>query len=126
MPHILIVEDENSIRALLRIALEGAGYDVSDAATAETAVALYEARPADLVITDIFMPEADAMAKMLELVLRNPELKVIAVSGAASEDTAVGVAKLLGARRIIQKPFCIHELLEEVRIQVMAIPLLQP
>ena len=114
---MLIIDDERLVLSMLRLK---AGYDLPEAATAETTVALYEARPADLVITDIFMPEADAMAKMLELVIRNPELKVIAVSGAASEDTAVGVTKLPGARRIIQKPFCIHELLEAVRIQVAA------
>jgi two-component system response regulator (stage 0 sporulation protein F) len=118
MPRILIVDDEDSVRALLRIALEEAGYDVSEAATAETAVALYEARPADLVITDIFMPEADAMAKILDLVHRNPTMKVIAVSGAASEDTAVGIAKLLGARQVLQKPFMIKDLLDVVQSQL--------
>ena len=87
-------------------------YEVVEAATAEAAVALYEKRPADLLITDIFLPETDGPAKMLELVHRHPAMKVIAVSGAASQDTAVGIAKLLGARQVLQKPFIIQDLLD--------------
>jgi two-component system response regulator (stage 0 sporulation protein F) len=122
MMRILIVDDEDSVRTLLRVVLEQGGYEVVVAATADTAVALYEKCPADLVITDIFLPDADAPAKMLELVRRHPDIKVIAVSGAASQDATLAIAKLMGARRIIQKPFSIHELLEEVRAQLAASP----
>ncbi len=120
MARILIIDDEDSVRILLRIVLEQSGYEVVVAATADTAVALYEKCPADLVITDIFLPDADAPAKRLELVGRHPGMKVIALSGAASQDIALRMAKLLGACRIIQKPFCIHELREEVRSQMAA------
>jgi two-component system response regulator (stage 0 sporulation protein F) len=122
MARILILDDEASVRALLRIVLENSGYEVVEAATADTAVALYEKRPADLVITDIFLPESDGPAKILALAFRHPEMRVIAVSGAASHDTALGIAKLLGARRIMQKPFCIREFLEEVRFQIAGSP----
>jgi CheY-like chemotaxis protein len=70
MKCILVIDDEKPIRVLLRAVLEEAGYKVMEAATADEAVASYEACPADLVITDIFLPEADAPAKILELALR--------------------------------------------------------
>jgi hypothetical protein len=46
-------------------------------------------------------------------------MKMIAVSGAASEDTAVGVAKLLGARQVLQKPFIIQDLLDVMQSQLV-------
>ena len=118
MQRILVIDDEEPIRALLRAVLEEAGYEVMEAATAEEAVASYEAHPADLVITDIFLPEADVPAKILELALRHPAMKVIAVSGAASQEPALSLAKLMGARQVLQKPFIINDLLDVVRFEL--------
>lgn len=118
MKRILVIDDEKPIRVLLRTVLEEAGYEVVEAATADEAVASYEARPTDLVITDIFLPEADASAKILELVFRYPSMKVIAVSGAASQEPARRIAKLLGARKMLQKPFMIQGLLDAVQSQL--------
>ena len=118
MPRILILDDEASVRSLLRVVLGDIGYDVSESATADGAITLQDEHPADLLITDIFLPEADAQAKMLELVFRNPSMKVIAMSGAANQDIAISIAKLLGARTILQKPFGIQELLEVVCLQI--------
>lgn len=122
MKRILVIDDEKSIRVLLRTVLEEAGYEVMEAATADEAVSSYEARPADLVITDIFLPEADAPGKILELVFRHPTMKVIAVSGAASQEPARSIAKLLGARRVLQKPFMIQGLLDVVQSQLAGQP----
>lgn len=122
MKRILVIDDEKPIRVLLRAVLEEAGYEVVEAATADEAVASYEARPADLVITDIFLPEADAPGKILELVFRHPTMKVIAVSGAASQEPARSIAKLLGARKILQKPFMIQGLLDVVQSQLAGQP----
>ena len=118
MKRILVIDDEKPIRVLLRTVLEEAGYEVMEAATADEAVSSYEARPADLVITDIFLPEAEAPRKILELVFRHPTMKVIAVSGAASQEPARSIAKLLGARKILQKPFMIQGLLDAVQSQL--------
>jgi DNA-binding NtrC family response regulator len=122
MKRILVIDDEKPIRVLLRTVLEEAGYEVMEAATADEAVSSYEARPADLVITDIFLPEADAPGKILELVFRHPTMKVIAVSGAASQEPARSIAKLLGARKILQKPFMIQGLLDVVQSQLAGQP----
>ena len=118
MKRILVIDDEKPIRGLLRAVLEEAGYEVVEAATADEAVSLYEARPADLVITDIFLPEADAPGKILALVLRHPTMKVIAVSGAAGQEPARSIAKQLGAKQVLQKPFMINGLLDAVHSQL--------
>jgi DNA-binding NtrC family response regulator len=117
---ILVIDDEEPVRTLIRIALEEGGYEVVEAATADTAVALYDECPADLVITDLFLPEPDAHANILQLTCRHPGVTLIAMSGAASQETAIAVAKLLGARQILQKPFSIKGLLEMVHSQLMA------
>lgn len=118
MKRILVIDDEKPIRILLRAVLEEAGYEVAEAATADEAVSSYEAHPADLVIIDIFLSEADAPGKILELVFRHPTMKVIAVSGAASQEPARSIAKLLGARQVLQKPFMIKGLLDVVQSQL--------
>ncbi len=53
MATILIIDDEEGIRALLRTTLEAAGYEVMEAANGRQGLALYRLRPTDLIITDI-------------------------------------------------------------------------
>ena len=67
MATILIIDDEEAIRLLLRIALEAAGHEVMGAANGRIGLALYRHRPADLVITDIVMPEMNGLDMLLEL-----------------------------------------------------------
>ncbi|HEV8327439.1 MAG TPA: response regulator [Nitrospiraceae bacterium] len=67
MATILVIDDLEPIRALLRIALEGAGHGVLEASNGCLVLALYRARSADLVITDIVMPEMDGLEMMLDL-----------------------------------------------------------
>ena len=65
MATILIIDDEAPIRALLRTALEAAGHEVVGAANGRIGLALYRHRPADLVITDIVMPELNGLDRLL-------------------------------------------------------------
>ena len=67
MATILVIDDQEPIRALLRLALEGAGHDVLEASNGRLGLALYRASEADLIITDIVMPEMDGLELMLEL-----------------------------------------------------------
>jgi DNA-binding NarL/FixJ family response regulator len=64
----------------------------------------YRDRPADLVITDIVMPELNGLDMLLELTREFLHAKVIVVSGAGEEKNLLDVAKLLGARQTFQKP----------------------
>jgi len=119
MATILIIDDEELVRVLLRSALEAAGYEVTEAANGRQGLELYRHRPTDLVITDIIMPELDGLHMLLELMRQFLDAKVIAISGAAvGEKTVLDVAKLLGARQTFQKPFSMPDLLGAVRYEL--------
>ena len=118
MATILIIDDEETIRALLRTTLEAAGHEVMGATNGRIGLALYRQRPADLVITDILMPEMNGLDLLLELTREFLHAKVIAISGAGGEEKYLDVAKLLGARRTFQKPFSLPQLLDAVRYEL--------
>ena len=115
---ILIIDDEESLRALLRTTLEGAGHEVTEAPNGRIGLALYRFRPTDLVITDILMPEMNGLDMLLELTREFLHAKVIAISGAGEEQNVLDVAKLLGARRTFRKPFSLPRLLDAVRYEL--------
>ena len=118
MATILVIEDEEPIRALLRIALEGAGHEVVEASNGCRGLALYRARAADLIITDLVMPEMDRLEMMLELTRNFLNVKVIALSAGLEGEAPLHVAKLLGARQTIQKPFDMETVLSAVRYEL--------
>ena len=118
MATILIIDDEEGIRALLRFTLEAAGHEVVEAANGREGLALYCRRPTDLVITDIAMPELNGLDMMLELTRQFLHAKVIAITGGGGETNVLDVAKLLGARRTFQKPLSMPQLLEAVRYEL--------
>ena len=118
MATILIIDDEEIIRVLLRSALEEAGHEVTEAANGRQGLELYRHRPMDLVITDIIMPEMNGLDMLLELTSEFLHAKVIAISGAGEEKNVLDVAKLLGARQTFQKPFSVPDLLGAVRYEL--------
>jgi len=115
MPKILLVDDEEAIRRLLRMILERDGYDVEEAVNGHQALALYEEQPVDMVITDIAMPEMNGFDLIEVLTRRFVDSKVIAMSGLAEN---LSIAKLLGACEAIQKPVNIDHLLRMVRAEL--------
>jgi two-component system response regulator (stage 0 sporulation protein F) len=118
MASILIIDDEEIIRALLRSVLEGAGYEVTEAANGRIGLDLYRQNPRDLVITDILMPELNGLDMLLELTREFLRAKVIAISGAGEGKNVLDVAKLLGARQTFHKPFSVSKLLGAVRYEL--------
>jgi len=118
MATILIIDDEESVRALLRFALESTGYGVTEAANGHQGLELYRHRSTDLIITDIAMPELNELDMILELTRQFLHAKVIAISGAGGEQNVLDVAKLLGARQTFQKPLSIPQLLGAVRYEL--------
>ena len=115
---ILIIEDEEPTRVLLRTVLEAAGHEVREASNGRIGLALYRDRPPDLVITDIRMPEMSGLDMILELTREFLNAKVIAISGEQGEEHVLGVAKLLGARQTLHKPFSVEQLLNAVRYEI--------
>jgi len=117
MPHILIVDDEEQIREVLRTVLERVGYTVDEAENGLVAIEFCQSNAVDLVVTDIIMPEKGGIDTIMDLRRDFPEVKIIAISGGGMcgdvsyLDMAIGV----GADKAIGKPFVLDEFLESVR-----------
>ena len=118
MAAILVIDDQEPIRSLLRVALEDAGHEVRDASNGRRGLALYRERAADVIITDLVMPEMTGLELLLELTRNFLNVKVIAMSGALEGEGELNVAKLLGARQTFQKPFEMEKLLSAVRYEL--------
>ena len=116
MADILIIDDEPGVLGVLRKILEGVGHVVTEALDGEEALRLYEGHPADQVITDIFMPGMDGIELLIHLRKTFPDARVLAMSGGGilSRDQALSDASLLGADKILQKPFSKEEVLAAV------------
>ena len=112
---ILVIDEQESVRMVLRRALEDAGHQVAEAANGRQGLELFRATPADLVITDLAMPEMGGRELILELTRAFLDVKVIAMSGV---DPELQAAKLLGARHIFQKPFDLQALLSAVQYEL--------
>ncbi len=117
MARILIIDDDVHILAMLRMMLERENYDVMDAINGKEGLKRHRKAPADLIITDIFMPEKDGIETIRELRRDFPGVSIIAMSGGGKNDlgTYLGVAKALGALYTFAKPFENEELLNAVR-----------
>ena len=101
MATILVIDDQAPVRTLLRTVLEQAGHEVTEAPNGRLGLAAYRASPADLVITDILMPEMNGLDLILELTRAFLNVKVIAISGAPDNQNALDAAKLLGVRHTL-------------------------
>jgi DNA-binding response OmpR family regulator len=117
MARILVIDDEPEIRTILRQILEGAGYEVVDASNGWEGLRRYSEKPADLVITDLVMPEKEGIETIMELKRNFPGVKIIAISGGGhvGPDKYLSLAGGLGALRTFAKPFNIKELLTAVQ-----------
>jgi len=112
---ILIIDDDPHTRMLLGLMLEG--YDIAEAENGEKGLRAHRENPADLVITDIIMPDKEGIETIRELKQDWPELKIIAVSagGYAEPKDYLELATLVGADDTIRKPVEPDELIGAVR-----------
>lgn len=115
--HILIIDDDETMRLLLREILEKEGYEVSDAPNGAVGIIAHEKNPADLIITDMFMPEKEGISTIMDLNLNSPQTKIIAISGGGRDPNVdfLELARNLGAQHTLKKPFDKEELLGAVR-----------
>lgn len=81
MPRILVIDDDEPIRIALRKMLESEGHEVVEASDGARGLRLFDEQPADLVIADILMPEKEGFEVIRELLVKKPDVKIIAMSG---------------------------------------------
>ena len=114
---ILIVDDNRDIRDFMQIALEAAGYGVLTATEGAQALAMQLEHPADLLITDIFMPGREGISTIAAFKAEFPATRIIAMSagGGAGKLDFLSAAALIGADATLRKPFTADQLLETVR-----------
>jgi DNA-binding NtrC family response regulator len=117
MARVLVIDDEVQVVKLIREVLEGAGHEVVEARNGREGMKLYEAKPTDLVITDLVMPEQEGLETITALRRQFPAVKIIAISGAQQklDLDLLYVAEKLGAIRTLEKPFDIHRLADLVK-----------
>jgi CheY-like chemotaxis protein len=110
---ILVVDDDADMRLTLKLALEIAGYTVEVAANAREALERQRAGQAEILITDIFMPDADGFEAIDAFRREFPQTKIVVVSGGAqlSKRDYLSDAALMGVDATLQKPFDIDRLL---------------
>ncbi len=117
MARVLIIDDDSGVRTLLRDLLEDAGYEVIDADNGDSGFNLYAANPADLVLTDIYMPKSEGIETIRNLCRAFPGDKIVAMSGIDLNGPPdfLSIAKKLGAEGSLTKPFDRASLLATVR-----------
>ncbi|CAN5352028.1 sigma-54 dependent transcriptional regulator [soil metagenome] len=109
MANILIVDDEQSYRQLLSLVFEQQGNNIRTAMNGRQALELLAAEPADVIISDVKMPDMDGIEMLRAVRETLPDLGVILMTAFASVETAREAFKL-GADDFIQKPFDVEEL----------------
>jgi len=109
---ILLIEDDEPFRRLIRIMLTGAGFDVEEAANGEIGLVCYRQHRSDVVLTDILMKDGEGLEAIQALKAIDPDVKIIAMSVAGEGPTGyLRTALSFGARRTLRKPFSRAELL---------------
>jgi CheY-like chemotaxis protein len=105
--HVLVVDDNSDMRSLLEIVLQRAGFETEVAADGDLALDLQRGHSADVLITDIFMPERDGIELIRAFKSRFPHVKIIAMSGGGQRARAdyLAVASEIGADAVLRKPF---------------------
>src|SRR5262245_13819242 len=111
VPRILVIDDDGVTRLVLGAALRDAGYEVEEVADGAEGVAAFRARPADLVITDLVMPQHGGLETVREIRQSDPKVRILVVSGViGSSAEHLRTAVRLGADRVLPKPVNLKEL----------------
>ena len=115
---IMIADDNPDTLSFMQVALEQAGYEVQTAPEGAQALALLAKRPADLLITDVFMPGQDGIETLRDCKIRFPQTRIIVMSaggGSGRKLDYLPAAALIGADATLRMPINVDQLLDTVR-----------
>ena len=116
--HILIIDDDNSLRLILRTFLKKAGYQIIEASNGKKGVQLFRQQPVELVITDISMPVQDGYETIIQLKQEFPTVKIFAISGSSEalhEKNFLPATNGFGVMYSFVKPISLKELLTAIQ-----------
>ena len=116
MAHILIIDDDEQILKMLCLALEREGHRVTTASDGKKGIERYKETLADIVITDIVMPEMEGLEAIRKLRKEFKDIKIIALSGGGFVDPKeyLKLAKSFGAQYTFAKPVELKELFKAI------------
>lgn len=115
MSSILIIDDYEPVRRLVRQALEWAGYTVVEAPNSHEGLRLFREAPTDVILTDGLMPYEDGLETTQTLRREFPDVKTIVFTAETADRSFIDLAKQLEANGTLKKPFELRDLLDTVR-----------
>jgi CheY-like chemotaxis protein len=115
MAGIVLVEDNHDYRMFLQTLLEREGHHVRALPDAWWLLAALETEPADLIVTDLYMPRMDGLEAVRAIRQKFPGLPVIGMTGAFADSASVKAFTLLGADIVLRKPVPEYAFLSLVR-----------
>lgn len=111
---ILVIDDDPTIRMLLRVRLEKAGYAVHESHEGGHGLVTARQKEFALAIVDLYMPGQEGLETILALRREIPTMKLIAISGGSGYQNLMSAAKAFGADLTIHKPLDLDQLLNSV------------
>ena len=119
-PVVLVVDDDPSVRELVRLSLELEGYVVKEAGGAEEGLSAVEDEPPDLILLDVMMPHMDGWEMLRRIQERHGpgSIPIVMFSGKVDEASA-GQAAERGATGFVGKPFDPQQLVDQAK-QILA------
>jgi len=120
MSQIILVDDDEAVRVIVRLALVRFGHEVREAVDGREAMKLCAESPPDLIVTDLIMPGQEGIETIGLVRRRFPNVRIIAMSGGGrvSATDYLQTALAIGADAVLAKPFASEEL-EEVVAKVL-------
>jgi CheY-like chemotaxis protein len=118
MSLIMVVDDHYPMRVALEELLKQMGHEVIGAKDGKEALALQRKQPADVLLTDIFMPEMDGYEVIQKFKQQYPTVNVIAMTGGIPRQPNgpyLEIAEKFGAKWVLRKPFTSHQFAEIIR-----------
>ncbi len=117
MATILVVDDDDQVRDIVKGFLQEMGHSAIEAADGLQALSLLAENSVDLVISDIFMPHKEGLTTIAEIRAKYPEIKVLVMSGGGGAESGILILELgkqFGAESGLHKPFQFEEFKSKV------------